>query len=114
MTFVAPRQGIRARLSNQITTSNRDAFVSQIPVSFQRRLSRIPGLADSGTIAMSLEGTQATLSGFVRTREQKQLIERMARLEPGIYSIDNQIGVRPAGDVSNLSTPTSDDSVSQN
>lgn len=93
--FTVPRRSMRARLRNQISVPNVQFRDQNTSSRFQQRLVRIPALQNVNVtgVNISVEDRKATLTGTVSTPQQKQLVERMARLEPGIYSIDNQIRV---------------------
>ena len=74
----------------------------QVPVStqqvssrFQQRILRSPQMVDgTSSVAVRMEGTTAVLSGIVNSASHRDRVERMARLEPGIYRIDNQIQIQ--------------------
>lgn len=91
--FEVPRAGIRSRLVPRIEV--------RFPVSaatvgnrFQQRLTRIPAINSAAAgVNVSVQNRVATLSGTVATSEIRDRIERMARLEPGISRIVNQITV---------------------
>jgi len=104
----ANRQGLQAGSGNSvIRRSLRTRLVPRITVSvpvtpelvasrFQQRLANNPVTrADFQGVQVRLDNKTAVLTGQVRTPDIKARIESMARLEPGIYRIDNQIKVQP-------------------
>jgi osmotically-inducible protein OsmY len=55
---------------------------------------RIPAVQSMiGNVDVAINGQTAVLTGAVSTPAERERIERLARLEPGIYSIDNRITV---------------------
>jgi len=90
--FVVTRRSIRARLNVQISAP---VISGQIRSNrFNQRISRNPVLrAYASTVALSVEGRTGRLTGIVGSEKQKSMLERQARLEPGIYNIVNQIQV---------------------
>lgn len=104
----ANRQGLQSGSSNSvIRRSLRTRLVPRITIStpvtpdyvasqFQQRLLRNPrSRADFQGVQVRVENKTAFLSGQVASPEIKARVESMARLEPGIYRIDNQIQVQP-------------------
>lgn len=104
----ANRQGLQSGSSNRvIRRSLRTRLVPKITIStpvtpdfvasqFQQRLLRNPtSRADYEGVQVRVENKTAFLSGQVRSPEIRARVESMARLEPGIYRIDNQITVQP-------------------
>jgi BON domain-containing protein len=69
----------------------------RINVGFQERLARIPGLARTGTISATLEGRTAVLRGTVPTEADRQLAEGLARLEPEVMAVRNELVVGAPG-----------------
>jgi len=65
----------------------------RIDVGFSDRLTRIPGLARVGRISASLEGRTAVLRGTVPTEADRQLAEGLARLEPEVIAVRNELVV---------------------
>jgi hypothetical protein len=69
---------------------------------FEGRLKRLPGLASGKNVIVTVQGTMAILEGTVESEHERSIIERLAKMEAGIYSVDNQLVV--ASDTSNLET----------
>ena len=65
--------------------------------AISQSLERLFGRAfdSSQPIAVSLEGTTATLTGVVETEEQRSLAAQLTRLEPAVGEVRNQITVSP-------------------
>lgn len=83
-TRLVPRIEIRTPVSSQ-----------QVSTRFQQRLMRLPSTLTAGTgVQVRVEGKTAVLTGAVTSQAERQRVERMARLEPGIYRIDNRIQVQ--------------------
>lgn len=59
-----------------------------------RRLSFMPRVQSSGSVAVSVRGGTAFVSGSVRDSAQARAIERQLQLEPGVRRIVNQTQVR--------------------
>ena len=89
------RRSLRTRLVPKIVVRN-PVTPQQVSTRFQQRISTSPNLSDGGTgVQVRVENRTAYLTGVVSSQEERDRVERMARLEPGIYRIDNQIQVQP-------------------
>jgi hypothetical protein len=86
------RRSIRARLRNRIV---RPAVPSSVrSTNFAARIARIPALQAAGAnVSLNIVGSSARLVGNVPNADLRSLLERQARLEPGIYRISNEIKV---------------------
>jgi len=63
-----------------------------------QHLNKVPALAQLGPINAKLEGGQiAVLQGTVATEAERQLAEGLARLEPGVMAVRNELVVAPPG-----------------
>lgn len=92
--FSVPRLGVRARLNPQIVQTRPRIDEQTVATNFQNRLYRIPATQDIAPgINFSLARGTAVLTGTVANEAEKIRIERMARLEPGVYTIENRITV---------------------
>lgn len=69
----------------------------QLGSQFAARLTKIPGLSQLGPITVTLEGQTAVLQGTVATEADRQLAEGLARLEPEIQAIRNELVVVAPG-----------------
>ena len=62
--------------------------------TIQRRFTNIQPLRTVGdSIQVDVVNRVATLRGVVETERQKEMAERMARLEPGISTVVNELVV---------------------
>jgi BON domain len=92
--FIVSRLGVRARLYPQIVQTRPRINEQTAAMNFQERLLRIPATQDiASAISLNVSGGRAVLSGTVANDADKVRIERMARLEPGVYAIENRITV---------------------
>ncbi len=62
----------------------------------QNSIAKVPGLTKLGPVEATLEGTTAVLRGRVATEADRQLAEGLARLEPGIGAVRNELVVGSA------------------
>lgn len=63
---------------------------------FQKRLGRLPALTTVGPIEVQLEGDTVVLRGTVASEGDRQLAEVVARLEPAVSKVRNELVVQPA------------------
>lgn len=66
---------------------------SHVSTNFKNLLSRIPQVASSSSINVSMAGRMAVLTGTVQSEAERDLVARLARLEPGISSVQNDLVV---------------------
>lgn len=64
----------------------------------QKGSTKVPSLTTLGPIAATLEGTTAVLRGRVATLADRQLAEGLARLEPAVTEVRNELVVGSEGD----------------
>jgi hypothetical protein len=89
------RRSLRTRVVPQIVIRS-PVSTQQVSSRFQQRITQSRLLEDPASgVQVRVEGKTAYLSGVVTSPVDRERIERMARLEPGIYRIDNQILVQP-------------------
>lgn len=60
---------------------------------FEARLLNLPGLDSAKNITVTMEGRTAILTGVVESDHEKDLIGRLAKLEPGISDVQNDLEV---------------------
>jgi hypothetical protein len=73
------------------------AVASTAPLpKVQNSIAKVPGLTKLGPVEATLEGTTAVLRGRVATEADRQLAEGLARLEPGIGAVRNELVVGSA------------------
>ena len=83
--------------TRQVRTSLRAAFPipagaqTAVMARFQQRLPKIPGLETVEAVAVNMDGKTAVLQGVVADANQRDLIERLVLLEPGIADVRNEL-----------------------
>lgn len=68
---------------------------SETARKFVNRLGSIPGMANVRGVNINMVGNTAVLTGVVESADQADLIERLAKLEPGIWEVQNDLQVAP-------------------
>ncbi len=92
--FEVPRQSLRTRARPQFFVANKPT-PRQVSTRFQQRLAQMQiANGPDSELRVNLAGSVAILSGTVASAEERDRVVRMARLEPGIYRIENRIDVR--------------------
>ena len=71
----------------------RPIVVANVKQKAQTRLTKLPGLSRFNKVVVDLEQSTATLTGEVVSEREKSLIERLVLLEPGINSVNNNLGI---------------------
>ncbi|MFO1007095.1 MAG: BON domain-containing protein [Planctomycetaceae bacterium] len=84
----------RARPQQRISFEYPKANLVRTQVELSRRFERLKTVSGADT-SISDEGV-AVLTGTVVNDEARKLAEALARLEPGVRSVDNQLQVSPA------------------
>lgn len=95
----APALKIPIRLGD---TLGRTPFASATPVRatrFEKRLVKLRNLNTGTGVEVEVRAGTATMTGTVPTDRDRELIEQMALLEPGIERVENQLEVDPASDL---------------
>ena len=89
------RRSLRTRLVPRITVNN-PVTPEQVSNRFQQRLVNSQMVDNPmASVQVRVENKTAYLSGVVSSIDMRNRAERMARLEPGIYRIENKIEVQP-------------------
>ena len=72
-------------------------------------ITKAPGLTTLGPVGATLEGSTAVLRGRVATEADRQLAEGIARLEPAVSAVRNElvVGSAPATTLDSLPSPAS-------
>ncbi len=83
---------IPMRLGFATSAAKRTARSNQ----FAKRVPNIPGLKNIQGLTVEMAGETAILRGVVDSEEQRELVERMAKLEPGISAVQNELQVAAA------------------
>jgi hypothetical protein len=66
---------------------------TQFTSRFEGRLAKLPGLKAVGPMEVTLEGRTAVLRGTVASEADRQLAEGLARLEPEVLEVRNELVV---------------------
>jgi hypothetical protein len=61
--------------------------------NFEARLTNLPNLPSAKNITVSVSGRTAILTGSVGSEHEKDLLARLAKLEPGISDVQNDLEV---------------------
>jgi hypothetical protein len=61
--------------------------------AFQSRLADLPGIRFMGPAEVTLEGRTAVLRGTVASEEDRELAEALARMEPDVQTVRNELVV---------------------
>ncbi len=70
-----------------VATARSQKFASRIP--------KIPSFKGVSGLNVQMAGETAVIRGTVQSEEQKELVERLAKLEPGISDVRNELEVVP-------------------
>ena len=98
----AGRGGAQQTTRRTLRAPIRLGFVSPriSTVAIGRRLTesvtRMPAFRDSEGITVTVEGRTAVLQGVVDSQQQADLLARIARLEPGVNNVVNELQITPA------------------
>lgn len=68
---------------------------TEVSARLENRLPKIPGLKSVSGVAVKMDGKTAVLQGVVATPRERDLIGRLALLEPGISDVRNELEVNP-------------------
>jgi osmotically-inducible protein OsmY len=60
----------------------------------------LPDQSQASSVKIVMENGTAILQGFVASKHDRAIAEQLARLEPGVWKIKNELEVRPAADSS--------------
>lgn len=88
------RRTLRTRIKVDIARSDlpntpTPEFTAQV---FQDRFSMMPTFRDSSDIIVYMQGGgTAVLTGTVATEKQRVMAERLAKVEPGVYRVENEL-----------------------
>lgn len=65
-----------------------------VSAKFARRLRRLPSLPSAESVAVEMDGRTAVLRGEVASGRERDLIARLALLEPGVSDVKNELTVK--------------------
>ena len=82
---------LRHRVRIDVSPSPR--AITRISREFAARLTRLPGLSGVGSVDVAMEGRIAVLTGSVASEQTRDLVARLAMLEPGIEAVRNELSV---------------------
>lgn len=88
------------RIPIRIGFTPRAMAASVVSSRLSRRLSHIPSLGSTAGVTVSMQGRTAVLAGSVPTDRDRDLVARLALLEPGISDVQNDLVVQSAGTLS--------------
>jgi len=113
----------QAQKANRVSTQAQSQFRVPLRLGFQpaslgtgaplprltSSITKAPGLKTLGPVEASLEGSTAVLRGRVATEADRQLAEGIARLEPAVSAVRNElvVGSAPATTLDSLPLPAS-------
>lgn len=102
-TNLGGRAGRAGTGTSQVRTPLRLGFevsrsgATEISARLERRIPRIPGLESVAGVAVTMDGQTAVLQGAVASQTQRDLIGRLALLEPGVSEVRNELVVSSSG-----------------
>ena len=70
---------------------------TEVSARLVRRMPRIPGLESVSGVAVRMDGRTAVLQGVVASQNQRDLMARLALLEPGVSDVRNELVVNSSG-----------------
>ncbi|MBN2025047.1 MAG: BON domain-containing protein [Pirellulales bacterium] len=98
------------RTSLQVGFAYRRPAPSQIVEELSGRLARLTTIQKVGPIVVSASGRTVTLRGTVTTEHDRLLAEQLARMEPGVRQVRNELTVAPSGQPDLPTPPSEEDS----
>ncbi|MFM7072447.1 MAG: BON domain-containing protein [Planctomycetota bacterium] len=90
--------GFAASATPAVATARSQKFASRIP--------KIPSFKGVSGLSVQMAGETAVIRGTVQSEEQKELVERLAKLEPGISDVQNELEVVPPAEAASTSAAT--------
>jgi len=84
---------------------NRPVIAAQFTPRFQQRLAKLPGLKALGPIEVTMEGRTAVLRGTVASEADRELAAGLAKLEPEVLEVQNELVVGSAETTAEESSP---------
>ncbi len=90
--------GFAAPTTPAVTTARSQRFATRIP--------KIPSFKGVSGLSVQMAGETAVIRGTVQSEEQKELVERLAKLEPGISEVQNELEVVAPADPASPATGT--------
>jgi osmotically-inducible protein OsmY len=98
MQMGSNRYGANTQIRNQLRVgfAPPTLVASEVSGRLLRRVPRIPGLERVAGIDVKMDGRTAVLQGVVASQSQRDVLERLALLEPGISQVQNELVVDPS------------------
>jgi hypothetical protein len=92
------QQGSRTqiRVPLRLGFQPRPVAAPQFTAKFEARLTKLPGLQTPEPIQVVMQGRTAILRGKVASESDRALAEGLARLEPEVLDVQNELVVDPA------------------
>jgi osmotically-inducible protein OsmY len=69
--------------------------VRQLSESLARHMEGVRGIKAAKSVQVAIQGDTAVLRGQVATARDRALLEQIARLEPGVWNVRNELTVSP-------------------
>jgi hypothetical protein len=85
----------QVRMTLSLGFTPRPYTSTEVSSRFTSRLPRIPGLSSATGVDAKMDGRTVVLQGVVASSSQRELVERLALLEPGISAVRNELVVAP-------------------
>jgi hypothetical protein len=82
------------RIPIRMDFSSTPIATSRFTGQFQKRLGKLPGLSTVGPIEILVEGETVVLRGVVASEGDRQLAEDLAKLEPEVGKVRNELTVQ--------------------
>ncbi len=97
---------LRHRIRPDASLLPTTATITRISRDFERRLTKLPGLTAENSVAVKMDGETAVLTGAVASAAEREMIGRLALLEPGVASVQNELTVQQTAEApSELAPP---------
>ncbi len=91
--FVVSRRSLRAKVRPRFSFT--PVSSQQVSDRFNNSFYRLPQSQNfSGQYQVSVQNKKATVTGSVSTKDDMDRVIRQLRLQPGVYSIDNQLQIQ--------------------
>jgi osmotically-inducible protein OsmY len=81
------------RMATTTGTTGPIPIQAAVMTRFQERVTNLPGFDSASGVRMAVEGRTAVLRGTVATDRQREMLTRLAMLEPGVSTVRNELTV---------------------
>ncbi|MBI1904236.1 MAG: BON domain-containing protein [Planctomycetia bacterium] len=89
------QRGANLKIPMRIAFNLPTTAVMERATKFESRITNFPGLERAKGVVVKLDGRTAVLQGKVATSRERDLIERLAKLEGGISQVQNELEIVP-------------------